>query len=175
MWQRLHAELEDRGLTVVTVALDINPDDARPFIDVAQPTHPSLIDTAHVTDDLFGFLNVPMAVWIDEDGVIVRPAEQASVERSKLRDIEVPEGLPPRMDTMLREVKKLADHSAEYRAAIEDWVERGKAPDQIVASRSTRGAVDRTRPLCAYPKVAVYNGSGSTDEAVNFSCRLPAS
>ena len=59
--------------------------------------------------------------------------------------------------------------------AVEDWVERCKAPDQIVASRSTRGAVDRTRPLCTYPKVAVYNGSGSTDDAANFSCRLPAS
>ena len=49
-----------------------------------------------------------MAVWIDEEGMIVRPAEQASVERSKLRDIEMPEGLPTALDTMLREVKKLA-------------------------------------------------------------------
>ena len=154
MWQRLHAELEGRGLTVVTVALDIDADDARPFIDVAQPTHPSLIDTAHVTDDLFGFLNVPMAVWIGEDGVIVRPAEQASVERSKLRDIEVPEGLPPRMDTMLREVKKLADHSTVYRAAIEDWVERGAdspyalAPDEVVARSQPRPPAHARAAAC---------------------------
>lgn len=79
MWQRLHAEMAERGLTVVTVALDVEPDFARPFIDKAAPTHPSLIDTGHVTDDLFGFTNVPMAVWIDEDGMIVRPAGPASV------------------------------------------------------------------------------------------------
>src|SRR5262249_34728324 len=86
--RRLHADLHDRGLTVATVALDIDPDDAHPFIDAAQPTHPSLIDTCHVTDGLFGFVNVPMAVWIDEQGTIVRPAEHASVERSPLRDMD---------------------------------------------------------------------------------------
>lgn len=54
---------------------------------------------------------------------------------------------------------------------MEQWVEQGKAPDQMIASRSTQGKVDRTRPLCVYPKEAVYNGSGSTDEAANFSCK----
>ena len=59
-------------MTVVTVALDVNPDNARPWIAAAGATHPSLIDTAHVTDELFGFVNVPMAVWIDEAGTLVR-------------------------------------------------------------------------------------------------------
>jgi feruloyl esterase len=56
---------------------------------------------------------------------------------------------------------------------LEDWVEKGKAPDQIVASHSTAGKVDRTRPLCPYPQVAKYKGTGSIDEAANFSCRMP--
>jgi feruloyl esterase len=55
--------------------------------------------------------------------------------------------------------------------ALERWVEHGQAPDQITASHSTNGVVDRTRPLCPYPKVAVYTGMGSTDEAANFECR----
>jgi feruloyl esterase len=50
-------------------------------------------------------------------------------------------------------------------------VEKGTAPEQIVASHSTNGAIDRTRPLCPYPQVAHYKGSGSVDEAANFSCR----
>jgi feruloyl esterase len=58
-------------------------------------------------------------------------------------------------------------------SVIEKWVEQGQAPDQIVASHLTSGAVDRTRPLCAYPMVAQYKGSGSTDEAANFVCKLP--
>ena len=55
-------------------------------------------------------------------------------------------------------------------SALESWVEQGHAPDRIVAAHVTAGKVDRTRPLCAYPRVARYNGSGSTDEAANFTC-----
>jgi feruloyl esterase len=56
-------------------------------------------------------------------------------------------------------------------AALANWVENGKAPDQILASHQTAGKVDRTRPLCAYPQTAVYKGSGTTDEAANFICK----
>ena len=53
---------------------------------------------------------------------------------------------------------------------LDQWVEQGKAPTEIIASHSTAGKVDRTRPLCPYPAVAHYDGSGSIDEAKNFSC-----
>ena len=55
--------------------------------------------------------------------------------------------------------------------ALEQWVEKSKAPERIEASRVRNGKVDRTRPLCAYPKAAVYSGTGSTDESANFSCK----
>ena len=58
-------------------------------------------------------------------------------------------------------------------SAIEQWVEQGKAPDQIIAAHSANGKIDRTRPLCPYPQIAVYKGAGSTDEAANFSCKSP--
>jgi hypothetical protein len=53
------------------------------------------------------------------------------------------------------------------------WVESGSAPDQIQASRVVDNKVVRTRPLCAYPQVARYQGSGSIDDAANFSCVRP--
>jgi feruloyl esterase len=53
-------------------------------------------------------------------------------------------------------------------AALEQWVEKGVAPDRINASRNMP---DRTRPLCPYPQVATYTGKGSTDDAANFVCR----
>lgn len=56
-------------------------------------------------------------------------------------------------------------------AALDQWVEKGKAPDQIAAARVRDGATDRTRPLCPYPQVARYKGTGSTDEATSFVCR----
>jgi Tannase and feruloyl esterase len=55
-------------------------------------------------------------------------------------------------------------------ATLEQWVEQGKAPDRIVASHATGGRVDRTRPLCPFPQVAVFAGAGSTDEASSFVC-----
>jgi feruloyl esterase len=51
------------------------------------------------------------------------------------------------------------------------WVERGEAPNEVIASRVEHGKVVRTRPLCPYPQVATYRGSGSTDEAKNFVCK----
>ena len=58
--------------------------------------------------------------------------------------------------------------------AVIDWVEKGKAPDTLIASKVTNGQVVRTRPLCAYPQVATYKGQGSIDEAANFVCRAPS-
>ena len=55
---------------------------------------------------------------------------------------------------------------------LEQWVEKGVAPQKVVAERVVSGKVERTRPLCPYPQEAVWKGSGSTDEAANFSCVL---
>ena len=65
-----------------------------------------------------------MAVWIDEQGTIVRNAESASIERSPLRDMDIPDGLPDRMRQMFTEVKAIPDDADAYRAAIVDWVEQ---------------------------------------------------
>jgi feruloyl esterase len=56
-------------------------------------------------------------------------------------------------------------------AVMRRWVERAQAPREVRASRVERGTVVRTRPLCPYPQVATYTGSGSTDEAANFVCK----
>ena len=58
-------------------------------------------------------------------------------------------------------------------AVIERWRESGAAPKEIIASHVNGGSVDRTRPLCPYPQVAVYKGAGSTNDASNFACKLP--
>jgi pimeloyl-ACP methyl ester carboxylesterase len=58
----------------------------------------------------------------------------------------------------------------DHLAALEQWVEKGVAPDKLIASHAANGKIDRTRPLCVYPQVARYKGTGSTDEAANFAC-----
>ena len=56
---------------------------------------------------------------------------------------------------------------------LEQWRENGTVPAQIIASHMTDGKVDRTRPLCPYPQLAQYKGSGSADQAENFACKAP--
>jgi hypothetical protein len=77
-WQALRSELHDQGVEFVTVGLEMGGAEVlRPFIEDAQPEHPSLIDEAHRMDALFGVTNIPSGIWIDENGVIVRPHESA--------------------------------------------------------------------------------------------------
>ena len=56
-------------------------------------------------------------------------------------------------------------------SVLDEWREHGKAPAEVVASHLTEGKVDRTRPLCPYPQMARYKGTGSINEAANFVCR----
>lgn len=62
---------------MITVAFDQCADDPRPFIEAAEPTHPSLIDSEHLVADLYRIVNVPTVVWIDEHGCIARPNDVA--------------------------------------------------------------------------------------------------
>ncbi len=64
--------------------------------------------------------------------------------------------------------------TASWLPAVVDWVERSRAPEQVVATKLDESRkVIRSRPLCAYPRRAVYAGKGSTDEAANFVCKAP--
>jgi hypothetical protein len=155
VWQALHAELEPQGVTVVTVALDTGgPDAVRPFIEAAGPTHPSLVDEAHVSDELFGFVNVPMAVWIDEDGMIVRPAYAAHVQHSPLRDAPIPDDLQGPLRDLLTEVKKIRTDVDGHLAALRDWAANGSdsrfalGPDEVVARSQPRGREQAEAAAC---------------------------
>jgi feruloyl esterase len=57
-------------------------------------------------------------------------------------------------------------------SALEQWVEHGNAPAQMIASKIANGVTSRTRPLCPYPQIAKWNGRGSTDDAANFVCAM---
>jgi hypothetical protein len=69
------------------------------------------------------------------------------------------------------------DATSNMLLALERWVESGAVPSNLTAVRykGNRAAsgIERTRPICPYPQVAKYKGSGSTDEAVNFECKVP--
>jgi feruloyl esterase len=68
-----------------------------------------------------------------------------------------------------------ADH--DIGVALEKWAEGGPAPEKMIATKYTDDKVEagvlRTRPLCAYPRISRYKGTGSTDDAASFECVLP--
>lgn len=171
MWQELRNELAPKGVEVVTVALDAGGvAAAKPFIDAASPEHPSLIDEAHVSAERFGFVNVPNAVWIDEEGMIVRPSHPAHVKKSRLREIEV----TPDMGVLgeaLTEIKKFNADPETYRAAIADWVENGAEsrfaldPDEVVAASRPRPA-DHAEAAAAFTIAQHLHRSGHDADAV---------
>jgi hypothetical protein len=71
-----------------------------------------------------------------------------------------------------------SDAQHDINRAVEQWVENGVAPAQIIATKyktaNPASGVERTRPLCPYPQVAQWKGSGSTDDAANFTCAAGA-
>jgi feruloyl esterase len=67
----------------------------------------------------------------------------------------------------------IVDKDHDLLSALDNWVEHGQPLESIVASKVVAGKVVRTHPLCAYPEIARYKGSGSTDDAVNFTCVHP--
>jgi len=145
VWQALRAELYPR-LEVVTVALEARgASAARPWIEKAQPTHPSLIDERHVLAAL-GIVNVPSGVWIDEAGVIVRPPETAHPRRPAFKDQTIPADATPRERERIETVKALNADAERYVAALRDWIAVGAAsryalsPDEVVRR-------SRPRPL----------------------------
>jgi hypothetical protein len=148
VWQALREELQPAGVEVVTVALDVGGVDAAGrWIDAAQPAHPSLIDVEHRLDELLGISNVPMAVWIDGDGMLVRPPEVAHPGTSVLRDMLAERGIreraPPLLLEILGETAKIRVRPERYAEALRDWAARGA---QSRFALSPEEVVERSRP-----------------------------
>lgn len=155
-WQALRSELHPLGLEVVTVSLELSgPEASRGYIEAARPEHPSLLDPTHRMGALFGVVNIPNVVWIDEQGVIVRPAEPGwPGERAPI---------PPAMLTSVPRTSRARNAPARpadapgqgavlasgqergpYADALRDWARRGAdssyalGPDEVVARSQPR-------------------------------------
>jgi hypothetical protein len=108
------------------------PEVARPFVEAAGSTHPSLIDQTHYMDARFGVTNIPQVMWIDENGTIVRPPEPASplpVGEGALGMVQLIGGMEER---------------ERYVGMVRDWVEKGSvsryalSPAEVIARSNPR-------------------------------------
>jgi hypothetical protein len=125
VWQTLYEELADEGFVILAVSFDTRaPDASRPWIESANPTYPCLLDPEHEVADLYNMVNVPNAVWINEDGRIVRPTETAGTG-DEFRTMMDPGGIPP------DDLAKMMRRRERYIDAIRDWVAKGPASEHV--------------------------------------------
>ncbi len=120
VWQSLFDSLADANFMVVAVAEESRGGEAsRPWIEAANPSYWSLIDPEHRVAALYGMVNVPQAVWIDEDGKIVRPPETAgSTDHFRRMDLATRTIAPD--DAAARLAARVS-----YMDAVRAWVRTG--------------------------------------------------
>lgn len=138
MWQALTEEMADTNLTIMAVALESRGvDAARPYIEAANPTYPCLVDRQHVVAELFGMVNVPTAVWINEAGRIVRPPEPAGANDA-FRKMDPATGqLAP------EDIQRLRGERQRYLDGIRDWARRGEASPWVLDEAAVRNRLAR--------------------------------
>ena len=185
MWQALRTELHPLGLEIVTVSLELSgPEASRPFIDAARPEHPSLLDPTHQMDALFGVVNIPNVIWIDEDGVIVRPAEPGwpgeTIYPESMRQMladraraaaEAPQAAdaPPRPNLM--KLLSGGQDRAAYPDAIRDWARSGSSsryamtPDEVIAASQPR-PMDGSEAAAHFELANHFWRNGERDAAI---------
>ena len=143
MWQGLYEELKDKNFVIISVALDSGgAARTEQWIRAAKATYPCLIDEAHVTAELYGVVNVSSAVWIDESGRIVRPAETAgSSDAFRTQLDRATKQMSPAGMAERERVR------AAYLHALRDWAAAGPAsayalPEDTARRRSPLPAAD---------------------------------
>lgn len=121
VWQALYDDLKDEGFMVVAVAEESRgADHARPWIEQSKSSYWQLIDVDHRLSDLYNLVNVPQAIWIDEQGRIVRPPETAgSTDHFRRMDLETRTMAPE------DQAERLAVRQA-YLGAVREWVKSGR-------------------------------------------------
>jgi hypothetical protein len=150
VWQALHEDVKDTGFVVLSVALDSGGRrTTEPWIRAASPTYPCLIDERHVVAELYGMVNVPNAVWIDERGRIVRPAETAGSSDAFRTHLD--------RTTKQMSAEGLAERErarTAYFDAVRDWARAG---DASVHALSVDAARRRMPPFTADHALAAVN------------------
>lgn len=146
---------------MVDVCLEMaGPEVARPFVEAARSTHPSLIDQSHRMDSRFGVTNIPQVMWIDETGALVRPPEPGmpmAVGEDALKLVELIGGTEER---------------ERYVARLRDWARNGSAsehamaPSEVIARSQPRSPA--ASEAAAHFELAqhLWRSEGLTDRAV---------
>jgi len=136
-WEPIYQELKGKNFELISVAEDTAGEAAAgPILDAAKVSYTALIDTKHVVSALYNFVNVPSAVWIDEQGRIVRINEGAYAKTHKIGTMTI--------------------GTDDYTPALRDWVAKG-AKSQYVWNSEQVAAKIRTKTSDEAKAEALFN------------------
>jgi len=152
--------------------MDAELEAAQPWVDEASPTFVTLIDKNHQLSSLYNMVNVPQAVWIDEDGKIVRPTESGgSIDILREFDTEIMGFKPEAME-------RAAAAKATYTAAVKDWAINGKESPYPFDPDAARGLIEpmTNNMVVAHTKFQLgqyllKNGRGDEADGLFSECR----
>lgn len=153
MWEQLIGELSSSGVSAVAVSLDGDAEAARPWLDDAGLSFPSVIDPDHRTAEWFGIVNVPSTVWFDEGGVMVRPPTIAPG------------------DDRFREFSGV--DSAVHHDALRRWVIDGDL-DRDLMARWSQPPADDPAGARAHRRLAAWLHRNGDDDAARHHFGLAA-
>lgn len=174
MWQALRNEAKNKGFELVTVGMDtLGAAGCREAMEAANAEHPALIDQHHAMADLFGVVNIPSSIWINEQGMIVRPAESAPPPPRSQQGApgDLPAELPQRMIDIMTEASKIQADAESYHLALQDWIEKGEDsqfaldPDKVVARSAPRDA-DNALGHAHFELASFLESTGHHDRAI---------
>ena len=141
MWQALYEELKDQNFEIISAAQDTGGEAAAgPWFDKEPLTYTCIVDETHKISTLFGFVNVPSAAWIDEEGRIVRINEGTYAGKHAIGTIKF--------------------GTEVYSAAVRDWVAKGAdseyvwTPEEVAAH--LKPVTDETAKAEPLFKLGVY-------------------
>ena len=155
VWQKLYAELQDQNFMLITVAMESRgTKSAGGPIRKSKATYTSLIDEDHLVADLYNMVNVPQAVWIDEEGRIVRPTEVPGFAISF-------------------NLSKVRKARGMYLDAIRDWVRKGEQSEFVFSPEQVRARLPEFTSEIALAHANFHLGRhlwdhGDRNEAMKF-------
>lgn len=126
VWQHVYEELNDPNFVLICVAEDTGGEAvAGPIFDAASPTYIQVVDENHVVSSAFNFVNVPSAVWIDEEGRIVR----------------IDEGTYAKLHEIGEGDQSISFGTDVYAPALKDWVRHGAESDYVKSAAAVSGEI----------------------------------
>ncbi len=158
VWQRIYEEIDDPNFVLICVAEDTGGEAAAgPIFDAAAPTYVQVIDEDHLISSLFNFVNVPSAVWIDEEGRMVR----------------IDEGTYAKVHEFGEGDQKIVFGTDVYSTALKDWVARGVASEHVQSPQTVSGKIrrhsdDQLRADAAFRLGNLFRSHGQKEKAEQY-------